>query len=381
MSESIEYTLASAPKSPATVVAVKSEGRPDAIPEAESKEGVRVAWNRAKRDRVILFVDDDPRFLDLCSRRFEGTEYSIVTADCAETALQLLESTKVDIVVSDMCMPGANGAELLHNVQQKYPEVVRIIISGRFDLTDTIAAINQGHVDYYITKPFNDKDLKLTIYKSLLQKERHEAEENRKYQSQENARQRARELGEMVAKTKEKVDSAYNEIVTLIAELTGVDVGHKKQAADLCAQIARAAGESTEFCEQVRVATMFQDISLIGKSSSDLSVDGPERQAYLAHPLRSADLVSHLTPFALGAEMIRCHHERFDGRGFPRKLLGEAIPAGARIMAVVNDYLKIRAETLHHAKAIKIMQGASDRYDPRYLGLLEGLLLEAPAIA
>ncbi|MEX0943315.1 MAG: HD domain-containing phosphohydrolase [Pseudomonadales bacterium] len=337
-------------------------------------EGVQVSWKQAARERSILFVDDDERFLNLCVRRFAGTEYVLYTADCAENALAVLASEKIDVLVSDMCMPGTSGAELMHEVRKNNPGVIRIIVSGRFDFTDTLEAINKGHVDHYITKPFNDKDLKLTIYRALVQKEQREAEENRRRQRRENAFQRARELGQSVAKSKQEVGRAYDQSLELLTRLVARSSSGIAKRADLCVLLAEKLGQGEPFSKQIRVAALMQDVSLVGMSPKSQSSGSGDREAFRQHPCESAELVENLTPFGMSADMIRYHHERFDGKGFPEGRKGEEIPIGARIISLVNGYYKLRkGKGISHADAIEALGSLEDRYDPRLLMALANL--------
>jgi response regulator RpfG family c-di-GMP phosphodiesterase len=271
-------------------------------------------------------------------------------------------------------MPGTSGAELMHEVRKNNPDVIRIIVSGRFDFTDTLEAINKGHVDHYITKPFNDKDLKLTIYRALVQKEQREAEELRRRQRRDNAIQRARELGQSVAKSKQGVADAYDQSLELLTRLVGRSSPGIAGRAELCVLLAEKLGQGEQFSKQIRVAALMQDVSLVGVSEKAQLAKGGDREAYMQHPSESAELVENLTPFSMSADMIRYHHERFDGKGFPEGRKGEDIPVGARIISLVNGYYKLRKDkSISHADAIEVLGSVENRYDPRMLMALANL--------
>lgn len=381
MSEHVEFTL-EAP-APVPLVDEQPQDAPDpdqeVQQEAELPEDapVQVNWQRSKRDRRVLFVDDDERFLNLCLRHFKDSEYTIFTADCADKALDILENQHVDVVVSDMCMPDVNGAELLQAVETRFPDIVRIIISGKFDLADTIEAINRGHIYNYLVKPFNDKDLKLTIYRAIIEKERKEAEARRKQESQQNAKRRAQELGSVVAKSKAAVDQAYGEVVKILSLIagrraSGSAVEQLVDGAVIAVDLARRAGEPEESCQQVRVAALLQDIALDGglcKPTGEMTTE--EKAEYRHHPDQSAALIQILSPYGEAAEIVRHHHERFDGNGFPRGLIGEEIPRGSRILSLVNAYQQLRTgRNMNHEDAMEVLTSVKDRYDPALFKLL-----------
>ena len=317
--------------------------------------------------RNILFVDDDYNFLELCKRRFGAGEYTIHVANGPTEALELLANQNIDIIISDMSMPGMTGAELLHVVECKHPDIIRIIISGKFDLADTIAAINKGHIYQYLTKPFNDKDVKLTIYKALLEKERREAEVRRQQERQENARRRARQMGQEVVKTKSKLDEAYNECISLLTRLVSQGSDQTQRIANVAAWLAVQMNENSDAVHQVRVAALLQDLSRLGQPEVPVAgMSSEQKVAYSRHPQESARLVAELGPFQEASFIVKCHHERYDGKGFPCKLKGVEIPLGARAVALANAYGKLRADySVSHIEAIETLAGTGERFDPQ----------------
>ncbi|HKI73030.1 MAG TPA: response regulator [Pseudomonadales bacterium] len=375
MTDAIEFSLEPGEPPDATTAPVE-EGRPEA---RDAEAPVQVGWKRELHERNILFVDDDDRFLKLCGKRFEASDYRIFTADGAESALELMKQQTIDIVISDMNMPGISGAELLHEIERKYPEAIRVIISGKFDLADTIAAINQGHIYKYLTKPFNDKDVKLTIYQALLEKERREAEERRRRERQENIKRRARQLGEMVLKTRYRADQAYEETLDVLTCLVGMANNNATRVADVAAQLAESMGESEAFSHQVRVAALLKDLALLGTSRKPTGqMSDAEKEEYIRHPIRSAKLVHEFKPWREAAFMIKSHHERFDGKGFPSGAIGEEIPLGARIIAIAECYVHERSRQSCHDDTVLALAAISERFDPALLTALASLEDEAP---
>ena len=121
-------------------------------------------------DNTILFVDDDYHITDGLRRTFRKERYKILCANSANEALNLLTDKKVDIVVSDEKMSGISGSEFLSIVRQKYPDTVRMILSGQASLESTIRAINKGEIYRFFTKPCNIMELLETIRQALDQK-------------------------------------------------------------------------------------------------------------------------------------------------------------------------------------------------------------------
>lgn len=117
----------------------------------------------------ILFVDDEENVLKAMRRIFRQENYTIVTAASATEALALLEIEPVHVVISDHRMPGMSGADLLRRIKSLYPRTIRIMLTGYADVDAIMGAINEGAVYKFITKPWNDEDLRLTVSLALEQ--------------------------------------------------------------------------------------------------------------------------------------------------------------------------------------------------------------------
>ena len=119
---------------------------------------------------TILFVDDEPNVLKAMRRIFRQENYLLLTAGSGAQALSILENQKpVHVVVSDHRMPGMSGAQLLTQVKARYPRTIRIMLTGYADVDAVMGAVNEGAVYKFITKPWNDDDLRLTVSLALEQ--------------------------------------------------------------------------------------------------------------------------------------------------------------------------------------------------------------------
>jgi len=112
---------------------------------------------------TLLLVDDEENILNALVRMLRRDGYRILTATGAEDALDVLGRHDVQVVISDQRMPGVSGTELLSKVKDMYPHTVRMVLSGYTDLAAVTAAINQGSIYKFLTKPWNDEELRLQI--------------------------------------------------------------------------------------------------------------------------------------------------------------------------------------------------------------------------
>ncbi len=165
---------------------------------------------------VLLFVDDDERAINLMKREFGEASYVCHFAESAFKALDILQKTNIDVVISDINMPILSGTELFEQVKKRHPEVIRIAISGSINIPEFVNAINKASVHAYIVKPHQPKDLKLIIYKELLERKKNRREIDRIKASQKNAANRARESGASLSKNQgliEAIQQGYKNLL------------------------------------------------------------------------------------------------------------------------------------------------------------------------
>ena len=125
--------------------------------------------NEQQAEHVVMLVDDEDGILNALSRLLRKERYKILTAETGAHALTLMAQHPVDVGVSDERMPGRTGVEFLKEVKDRYPDTIRILLTGYADMSVAIAAINEGGVYRFITKPWQDVELKLEIRHALMQ--------------------------------------------------------------------------------------------------------------------------------------------------------------------------------------------------------------------
>ena len=117
---------------------------------------------------TLLLVDDEPRILAALRRTLRGEKYRVLTTSDPVEALEILDREHVDVLVSDIDMPQISGAELIARVRLAHPNVVRILLTGRGSLETAMTAINAGEVFRYLTKPWDEKELRETLAQAVL---------------------------------------------------------------------------------------------------------------------------------------------------------------------------------------------------------------------
>ncbi|NJN64993.1 MAG: response regulator [Acidobacteria bacterium] len=120
--------------------------------------------------QTVVLVDDEPNVTAALKRRMRNEPYEVLMASSAREALTLFENQRIDLIISDEQMPGMKGSELLALVNQRYPETIRMILTGHASLDSAIRAINEGEIYRFFVKPCNEVDLIFSVRHALQQK-------------------------------------------------------------------------------------------------------------------------------------------------------------------------------------------------------------------
>ena len=313
---------------------------------------------------TLLFVDDEPSILSSLKRLFRPHGYRILTAEGGPAGLAVLELERAALVISDMRMPQMDGAHFLEQVRQRWPDSIRILLTGYADIESTVAAINRGEVYRYINKPWDDNEIVL-IVREALERKRLEHENGRLNSVVEAQNVELRELNagleQKVAERTEELKKAFKLvqqahgklktgfIATVqafagLVEMRGKNLsGHARRVADHARILARMLGLDETAQQNVLFASLLHDIGKIGLPDEALdrplgSLSPELRAEVMRHPERGEQALMQIEQLKGAASLIRHHHEYFDGSGYPDHLAGLAIPMGARIICAANEF-------------------------------------------
>ena len=118
---------------------------------------------KGKEDKVnVLYIDDEIGNLNAFKASFRRS-YNIFTAESAMDGLKIMENNEVEIILTDQRMPEITGIEFLQSIIEKYPDPIRMLVTGYSDINAVIDAVNKGHIYKYISKPWNNESLKICI--------------------------------------------------------------------------------------------------------------------------------------------------------------------------------------------------------------------------
>jgi len=350
----------------------------------------------------VLCVDDEANILSALRRLFRPCGYVVTVAASGEEGLAILDQTPFDLVISDMRMPGMSGAQFLEEVSTRWPDTMRLLLTGYADIDSTIDAVNKGRIFHYVSKPWDDKALLLIVRHALerkqLERDKARLEALTAQQNEElkdvNASLELKVMERTVElrKANEHIKASFITSIKVFANLIelreGAIGGHSRRVAELARKLAKRAGMDAAAVQDVFLAGLLHDIGKIGLPDTLLSravaeMSGPELLRYRKHPQAGEHALMALSELAQAARLVRSHHERFDGKGYPDGLAGEQIPLGARIVAVANDYDGLQIGTLAARKrtareALELLEAGRGRsYDPGVLDLFLEVVAES----
>jgi adenylate cyclase len=362
---------------------------------------------------VILLVDDEPSILSALRRLLRATRYEVLTADSGSAALDMLASTEVDLVISDMRMPSMSGAEFLARAQALYPNTMRVLLTGYSEIDAVVRAINEGGVYRYLNKPWDDQDLLLTVTQALEQRRlREETARLTALTHKQNEELRRFNAGlgtEVLARTEEirqtvmfledaqrDLKSNFTTMVQVCASMIelrcGVLDGRSLRIGEVARHLALACDLSDLQAQDLFVAGLLHGIGklslpdeLLHKSLDRLLAD--ERQLFYQHPLRAQMVLTPVAQLSHVAHVIRHQYERFNGRGTPDGLSGSDIPRGSRILAVARDFEGLRRgdivkQPVSAEQAVMMLKAQTGtRYDPGIIDCFVALMKDPSFLA
>jgi response regulator RpfG family c-di-GMP phosphodiesterase len=341
---------------------------------------------------AVLAVDDEPSVLAALTRLLLPRGVRVLTATSGAEALLVLEeqATSIGVLMSDYAMPGMNGAELMHAVRLRWPDITRVLLTGNADLAAAARAVNEGQLSHLYTKPWKAEELRQAVTQAL---EQHRVVvENRHLRAlADDQAVRLEQLNQhlegLVSERTAELELANSELQRNLLEtvrLLLISLEHRlPQRAARCKEVARLAGRLAERAgldasdgRRVQVAALIHDVGLIGLSDAILRRPPAElsmsaRTVYQGHAGLGERMLSSVDELTDMANWIRHHHERWDGRGYPDRLVGDEIPLPSRIIALADGYLEALMFEAGTAPRWRSAQTINCAYDPDLLQLLD----------
>ncbi len=302
----------------------------------------------------VLFVDDNASILAAFKRNMRK-RFDMLTADSAESALALLSKEgPIEVIVSDMKMPGMNGVEFLEKSIEISPDSVRIMLTGNAEQTTATEAVNRGHVYRFLNKPCSVEDLILAIKDAAHHHELMKLEHN--------------DLEQTVA-------GCVKVLTDVLGMVAPFALGRGQRLKASLTPFMKVLKMKSPW--QYEVAALLSSIGytslpneLIVKLESGDDLTGHESNVVRSVPIIGYELVSAVPKLEKIANVIKYQRKNFDGTGVPKdEVAGQSIPLGARMLRVFEDRMELEREGLAGAAAHEKMGKRSGYYDPQVLEL------------
>jgi putative two-component system response regulator len=300
---------------------------------------------------MILVVEDDLRLREVLGEQLTALGHRVSTAASAEAAVQMLEVIQPDLILTDVHMGAMSGIELCARVKSdpRSQLIPVIVLTARADRDARVAGLRAGADDFF-AKPVDSLELRTRVAALL-----------------------------RVKFLLDQLERAEGVIATLGLTIEARDPytgGHCERLARYAAALGRTLQVDEPTRKALWLGGFLHDLGKIAIPDRVLlkpgRLDASERASMQTHPVLGVDLVQGLRTLDRVRPIIRHHHERWDGSGYPDGLRAEAIPLGARIMAVVDVYDALRTArsykpALPRAEAVAILlrETEAGAWDPR----------------
>jgi cyclic di-GMP phosphodiesterase len=321
-----------------------------------------------------LVVDDEPRLRQVLVRLMQGDGFACTEAASGVEALEQLQRQSATLVLSDLRMPSMDGIELLRQIRARFPDTAVVMITAVADVEVAVSCLAIGAMDY-LTKPFHLEEVRARVTQAL--EKRRLILENRDYHER---------LEERVAVQARRLEELFLASIQSLAEALEMKDpytrGHSIRVSQYSSVIARALELDADVVRQIELGGHLHDIGKIGVREAVLSKAGPltdEEYAHImTHPVVGWRLLLPLLGEApLALNVVRSHHERFDGRGIPDGIAGHDIPLEARIAAVADAFDAMTSGRPYRASPLPVdaalaemRRNSGSQFDPEVLAAL-----------
>ena len=327
----------------------------------------------------LLAIDDDDINLLMISRAFKN-EAEVTTVKSGPEGLAWIAEHDADLVMLDFRMPGMDGIDVLRVLKkdQRTAEIPVIMLTGDISVELESKGFIEGATDF-VRKPFIPEVMRQRVrrvlrYEYLQEHLEHEVKRQTALAEKrlENSRELFREMAIALAKTIDAKDNYTH--------------GHSERVADYAKLISKRAGDDEEAQKRIYYMGLLHDIGKIGVAGTIITktsrLDDDEYQSIKSHTIIGSEILRNISQFPDLSVGARSHHERYDGKGYPDHLAGDAIPRPARIIAVADTYDAMTSSRSYRkglpqdVVRAEIEKGKGTQFDPEFADLMLQLIDE-----
>lgn len=310
--------------------------------------------NEETRQKSVLIIEDDINYGEMLAYALSHLKYDVHLAYSATGGLDIVRQKKLDIVLTDLNMPGMSGLEVAKRILKMYLDLPIVLITGTNDLSLVKQALEIGVSDYLV-KPVSIEQLPVVIERNL-----------------------QRKLLEKKVLQENKAETLLKALKALMRALDAKDTytfGHSQRVVKLAMKMADKLNLENGRSYILQLAASLHDIGKIGMPDSILkkadSLEDIEMNKAKDHPLIGSEILGEIEELSEVASIVRHHHERYDGKGYPDGVKGDAIPLFSRILFILDTYEALATDRVYR-KAMsrenaleEIAKNAGSQFDPK----------------
>jgi putative two-component system response regulator len=327
----------------------------------------------------LLAIDDDDINLMMISRAFKN-EAEVTTMKSGPEGLAWLAENTVDLVMLDFRMPGMDGFDVLRVLKHDphTADIPVIMLTGDISVELESKGFIEGATDF-VRKPFIPEVMRQRVRRVL-----------RYEYLQENLAQEVKRQTSLAENRLEESKQLFKEMAVALAKTIDAKDrythGHSERVADYARLIAKRAGDDEEAQNRIYYMGLLHDIGKIGVAGDIINkpgrLDDDEFHSIQSHTIIGSEILQNISRFPDLSVGARSHHERYDGKGYPDHLAGEAIPRPARIIAVADTYDAMTSSRSYRkglpqdVARSEIEKGKGTQFDPHFADLMLQLIDE-----
>jgi diguanylate cyclase (GGDEF)-like protein len=367
-----------------------SEQNPSDKPLPETAAALK-AGESANSAPHVAVVDDDDAVLGIMKLilEMEGCTPEVFSTGKAAREFIANNPGSLDVAFVDLNLDEESGLDLIRDVKNIDAAIVTIVITGDATLDNAVNSLRHGAYDF-IQKPVQRDQLKITLARAI--EYRHLRLENMEYQFhlEDMVRRKSRELTTALQRTRDSFEFTLRAMTTMLDSREHATGAHSQRVQDITELVAHEVRITGKALEDLKRGALLHDIGKIAIPDAILLKPGPltddEWVIMRTHAQVGFDIIKTSPDLQGPAAIVGCHHENWDGTGYPNKIAGEEIPLGARIFALADAYDAMRSDRPYRsgmpseAAASQIRQNSGTQFDPTLVDVFLNVVDEIEAI-
>jgi putative nucleotidyltransferase with HDIG domain len=321
----------------------------------------------------ILIVDDEIEITEILADLL-SQNYECIKAGSAEDALALLREGELQLVISDITMPGMSGLDMIPHVKDFSPQTVVVMISGMQTVESAIGALRLGAFDY-LMKPFDLRQVEAVVKRALEHYDLVVAKQRYENHLEELVEQRTVELDRALNSLEGAYRSTLQALTAALETRDSETHGHSERVVTYSLRLGREYGLNSEEMKSLEFGALLHDIGKIGVPDSILrkpaKLTEEEWVLMREHPQHGQQILRGIEFLQGAARVVAQHHEKWDGTGYPLGLRSDDIDICARIFAVADAFDAITSDRVYRrgkpyeAAAKELDDWAGRQFDPK----------------